>query len=166
LGAPRAIVLGLFILAGLVASTWKHLVQGLCIAMSGRDGVVKGIAFATLVALTAGFLVLGWILDSRQRMALTWNAIPWLMAIFVALKLVLAIEFIRRGVARGLFSRTQLILGAIVWDVCVFAVYGVLALIVPEILVRRHTLLLVAMLFVPLARLAATPLAVARNRHR
>jgi len=166
LGRPRAIVVGLLILAGLIASTWKQLVQGLCIAMSGRDGAVKGIAFATLVALTAGFFALGWILNSRVRMAVAWYAIPWLMAMFVALKLVLATEIMRRGFARGLFNRTQLIIGAIVWDVCVFAVYGVLVLVLPEILVRRHTLLLVAMLFVPLVRLAATPLAVARNRHR
>jgi hypothetical protein len=166
LGAPRAIVLGLLILTALVASTWKQLVQGLCIAMSGRDGAVKGIAFATLVALTAAFVALGWILNSRYRMAVAWEAIPWLMVIFVALKLVLVIEVMRRGAGRGLFTRAQLILGAIVWDVCVFAVYGVLAFVLPEILVRRHILLLVAMLFVPLGRLAATPLAVARNRHR
>jgi len=71
----------------------------------------------------------------------------------------------QRGAARGLFTRRQLIFGAIVWDACVFSVYGILALILPGILVRRHYLLLVAMLVVPFVRLAAAPLAVARNRH-
>jgi hypothetical protein len=166
LGRPRAILLGLLILAGLVGSTWKQLVQGLYIAMSGRDWAVKGMVFATLVLVTAGFLALGWILDSRDRIVVAWNAIPWLMAAFVALKLVLAMRVMQRGVERGLFTRTQLIFGAIVWDVCVLAVYGVLALILPDILVRRTFLLLVAMLVVPFVRLAAAPLAVARNRHR
>jgi len=166
LGRPRAIILALLIVAGLVASTWKQLVQGLYIAMSGRDWAVKGIAFATLAAVTLGFLALGWILDSRHRIVVAWSAIPWLMAALVALKLVLAMRVMQRGAERGLFTRRQLILGAIVWDACVFAIYGVLTLILPAILVRRSFLLLVAMLAVPFVRLAAAPLAVARNRHR
>jgi hypothetical protein len=166
LGRPRAIVLGLLVLAGLVGSTWKQLVQGLYIAMSGRDWAVKGIAFGTLALVTVGFLGLGWIFDSRYRIAVALSAIPWLMVALVGLKLLLAMRVMQRCVERGLFLRTQLILGAIVWDVCVLGVYGVLALILPEILVRRHYLLLVAMLVVPFVRLAAAPLAVARNRHR
>ncbi|HVS29882.1 MAG TPA: hypothetical protein VMS98_00370 [Thermoanaerobaculia bacterium] len=166
LGRPRAIILGLLILAGLVGSTWKQLVQGLYIAMSGRDWAVKGIAFATLVLVTFGFLALGWILASRYRFVVAWSAIPWLMMVLVALKLALAMRVMQRGVERGLFTRTQLIFMAIVWDLCVLAVYGVLALVLPELLGRRHFLLLVAMLLVPFVRLVAAPLAVARNRHR
>jgi hypothetical protein len=166
LGRPRAVILGLLILAGLVGSTWKQLVQGLYIAMSGRDWAVKGIVFATLVLVTFGFLALGWILDSRYRTALVLSAIPWLMAVFVALKLVLAMRVMQRGAERGLFTRKQLIFGAIAWDACVLALYGLLAFILPEILFRRYFLLLVAMLVVPFVRLAAAPLAVAGNRHR
>ena len=166
LGLPRAVILALLILAGLAASTWKQLVQGLYIAMSGRDWAVKGIAFATLALLTLGFLGLGWMLDSRYRMGVVLSAIPWLMAVFVALKLLLAMLVMQRGTARGLFLRPQLILAAITWDACVLAVYGVLALIMPAIVVRRYFLMLVAMLVVPFVRLAAAPLAVARNRHR
>lgn len=166
LGRPRAIMLGLLILAGLAGSTWKQLVQGLYIAMSGRDWAVKGIAFATLVLVTFGFLMLGWILDSRYRVVVAWGAIPWLMTVLVALKLVLAMLVMQRGVERGLFTRKQLIFAAIVWDLGVLAVYGVLALVLPDILFRHYFLLLVAMLVVPFVRLAAAPLAVARNRHR
>jgi len=166
LGRPRAIILGFLILAGLVGSTWKQLVQGFYVAMSGRDWAVKGIAFATLALVTVGSFTLIWIFDSRYRIGVAWNSIPWLMAAFATLKLVLAMRVMQRGAERGLFTRKQLIFGATVWDVCVFAVYGVLALILPEILVRRYFLLLVAMLVVPFVRLAAAPLAVARNRHR
>ena len=166
LGRPRAIIFGLLILVSLVGSTWKQLVQGFYIAMSGRDWAVKGIAFATLALVTAGFFVLGWILDSRYRIVLAWSAIPWLMSGFVAVKLVLAMRVMQSGVERGSFTRKQIIFGAIVWDVCVLAVYGVLALILPDIIVRRYFLLLAAMLVVPFVRLAAAPLAVARNRHR
>lgn len=166
LGRPRAIILGLLMLAGFVGSTWKQLVQGLYIAMSGRDWAVKGVVFATLALITLGAFALIWIFESRYRIVVAWNAIPWLMAAFVALKLVLAMRVMQRGAARGLFTRAQLIRAAIVWDVCVLAVYGVLALILPDILFRRYFLLLVAILAVPFVRLAAAPLAVARNRHR
>jgi hypothetical protein len=166
LGQPRAIVLGLMILAGLIGSTWKQLVQGLYIAMSGRDWAVKGIAFGTLVLVTAGFFVLGWILDSRHRVVVAWNSIPWLMAALVTLKLVLAMRVMRRGLESGSVTRKQLVLAAIVWDAGVLAIYGVLVLVLPEILFRRYFLLLVAMLVVPFVRLAAAPAAVAWNRHR
>jgi len=166
LGRPRAIILALLILTGLVGSTWKQLVQGLYIAMSGRDRAVKGTAFGTLALLTFGFLALGWILDSRIRTALVVSSIPRLMAAFVALKLALAAWVMQRGVSRGVFTRQQLIFGAIAWDICVFSIYGILALILPAILARRYFLLLIAMLVVPFVRLAATPLAVAMNRHR
>lgn len=166
LGRPRAIILGLLVLAGLIGATWKQLVQGLYIAMSGRDWAVKGVAFATLGLITVGVFALVWIFETRQRIALAWYSIPWLMVAFAAIKLVLAMRLMQRGASRGLFTRRQLILGAIAWDACVFAIYGVLALVLPAILARRSILLLIAILVVPFVRLAAAPLAVAENRHR
>lgn len=165
LGRPRAIALGVLVLAGLVSSTWKQLVQGLSISMSGRDWAAKGIAFTTLGVLTIGFFALGWILQTRQRTAVAWYAIPSIAAALVALKLLLAGRVMQRGIARGAFTRKELIASAIVWDLCVFAIYAVLASILPSILMRRDYLLLAAILAVPFVRLAATPLAVARNRH-
>jgi len=102
LGRPRAIILALLILAGLVGATWKQLVQGLYIAMSGRDWAVKGIVFATLVLVTVASFALLWIFDSRYRTAMALSSIPWLMAALVALKLVLAMWVMQRGAERGL----------------------------------------------------------------
>ena len=166
LGRPRAVILAVLVLAGLVGATWKQLVQGLYIAMSGRDWAVKGLTFATLAFVTLGFFALGWILESRYRFAVAWGAIPWVMAAFAAVKLVLSMRVMQRGARRGLFTGPQLVRAAIAWDLCVLAVYGVLALILPAILVRRYFLLLLAILVVPFVRLAAAPLAVAQNRHR
>ena len=166
LGRLRAITLALLVLVGLVASTWKQLVQGFYIAMSGRDWAVKGMAFAALVLVTGGFLLLGWILDSRYRVATAWSAVPWVMGALIAVKLTLALRVMRLGSARGLFTQAQLIRAAIAWDASVLVVYGLLMMIVPAVLLRRYVLLFVAMLAVPLVRLAAAPLAVAENRHR
>lgn len=166
LGRPRAILLGILILTFLIGATWKQLVQGLYLAMSGHDWTVKGAAFATLTLVTAGFLLLGWLLDSRSRIVVAMSAIPWLMATLVAIKLALAMWVMARGTERGLFTRRQLVLAAVAWDVFVLALYGGLALIIPAILVRRHHLLVIAILAVPFVRLLAAPLAIATNRHR
>jgi hypothetical protein len=166
IGRPRAIALAALILVGLVVSTWKQLVQGLYIAMRGRDWAVKGMVFAALALITVGSFALIWISNSRYRVAVVLYSIPWLMAACVALRLVLAAIVMKRGVARTLFTPKQLIFAAIGWDVSVLAIYGVLAVILPEVLFRRYFLLLIAILVVPFVRLAATPLAVAENRHR
>src|SRR5712691_1163908 len=47
-GTPRAIVIVLLGFTGLLASTWKQLVQSLYIGMSGREWVVKASVFVVL----------------------------------------------------------------------------------------------------------------------
>jgi hypothetical protein len=165
-GRERAVTLGALVVVLLIGATWKQLVQGFYIAMSGRDWAVKGTAFAALALVGVGVLALGWILDSRHRIAVAWSVIPWLMVALVVVKLFLAVRVMHQGTARGLFTRRQLVVGALAWDICVLALYGVLAFLLPAILFRRHLLLVFAMLVVPFVRLAAAPLAVARNRHR
>ena len=51
-------------------------------------------------------------------------------------------------------------------NLALLALYFALAWIVPDMLIRRHLLVLVAILEIPLARLSAAPLALAWNRHR
>ena len=56
--------------------------------------------------------------------------------------------------------------GAAAWLVAVLALYGVLVWLADWPLIARYFLALVAILAIPLARLAAAPLALAWNRHR
>ena len=66
---------------------------------------------------------------------------------------------------KSMRSRKQVI-GAVCWDVLVFSLYGLLVWIVPELLIQRSFLALLAILAIPLVRLSAAPLALAWNRHR
>jgi hypothetical protein len=151
---------------GLLASTWKQLVQSLYIGMSGREWVVKASVFLAL-SLLAIMLPLGhWAIRNRAVMAALWNALPWIAAVLVCLKLAAAAWIAMRLHDSRLFSGRTLILGAVCWDVVVFALYGLLVWIVPELFIRRYFLALVAVLAVPLVRLSAAPLALAWNRHR
>ena len=165
-GAPRAIAILLLGIAALVASTWKQLVRALYIGMSGREWVVKASVLLTLAVLTVlGPLVL-WISSRGDVMGALWSAFPWIAAVLVFLKLSAASWIAVRLHDSGLLGGRALVVGAACWDAVVLALFGLVAWIVPAMIVPRYLLVLVAILGVPLARLSAAPLALAWNRHR
>ena len=99
-------------------------------------------------------------------MALLFTNFPLIAAVLILLKLSAAVWIAVRLHDKRLLSGRTLVIGAVCWDVAVFALYGVLVWIVPLVLIPNYVLALVAILEVPLARLAAAPLALAWNRHR
>lgn len=166
MGMPRAIAILLLAVAALFASTWKQLVQSLYIGMSGREWVVKASVFVALTFLAAVLPLAVWISRSRYAMAVLWNNFALIAAVLVCVKLTAAVWIAMRLHDKRLLSDRTLVSGAVCWDVAVFALYGLLVWIAPFWLVSKSLLALVAILEVPLARLAAAPLALAWNRHR
>jgi hypothetical protein len=165
-GTPRAIVIVLLGFAGLLAATWKQLVKGLYIGMSGREWVVKTSVFVTLSILAIIVPLAYWVIGNRFLMGVLWNAFPWIAAVLVCIKLSAAVWIAMRLRDSRLLSDRTLVIGAVCWDVAVFALYGLLVWLAPALLFRSYFLALVAILAVPLARLSAAPLALAWNRHR
>ncbi len=166
MGMPRAIAILLLAVAALLASTWKQLVQSLYIGMSGRDWVVKASVFVALTFLAVILPIAVWISRSRQAMAALWNNFALIAAVLVCFKLIAAVWIAIRLHDKRLLSDRTLVSGAVCWDVAVFALYGLLVWIAPLVLIGNYVLALVAILEVPLARLAAAPLALAWNRNR
>ena len=166
MGMPRAIAIMLLALAALLASTWKQLVQSLYIGMSGREWVVKASVFVALAFLAIVLPLAVWISRNRRVMAALWNNFALIAAVLVCIKLTAAVWIAIRLHDKQLLSDRMLIIGAVCWDVAVFALYGLLVWIVPLTLIGSYVLALVAILEVPLARIAAAPLALAWNRHR
>lgn len=165
-GAPRAIAILLFGLFALMASTWKQLVQSLYIGMSGRDWAVKASVFVTLSLLALIIPVGHWLFTSKTATAMLWESFPPIVAGLVAIKTALAAWIAVRLHRRGVLSDRTLLVGAVTWDVLVFALYGLLAWIFPNLVIRHYLLALIAILAIPLARLSAAPLALDWNRHR
>jgi len=141
-------------------------VQSLYIGMSGREWVVKGSVFAALTFLAVALPLAVWTSRNREALALLFNNFASIAAVLVCLKLSAAVWIAMRLRDRRLLSDRRLVIGAVCWDVAVFAFYGLLVWIVPAMLVGRSVLALIAILEVPLARVAAAPLALAWNRHR
>jgi hypothetical protein len=165
-GMPRAIAIVALGLALLFLSTWKQLVQSLFIGMTGREWLIKTVALGALTLLGVIVPVGHWAFGQTVILAKLWTALPWILWTLVVLKLLAAVRIAIRLHDRGLVRDRTLLAGAVCWNVVVFALYALLVWITPAIIFRRDLLALIAILAVPLVRVAAAPLALAWNRHR
>ena len=166
-GRPRATVIALLGLTGLLASTWKQLVQSLCIALAGRAWVVRTNVLVRLSLLVIVWPIGDWAIGNwKVVLAALWNAWPWILAVLVCFKLSAAAWVVGRLHRGRLLRDRSLVAGAASWLAVVLALYAVLVWLVATPLIPRCLLALVAILAVPLARLSAAPLALAWSRHR
>ncbi|HUF22844.1 MAG TPA: hypothetical protein VMN81_01860 [Vicinamibacterales bacterium] len=166
IGTPRAVVIGLLALSGLILWTWKRLVQGLYIGLTGRASLIKGNVFLTLSLLCVLGPALHWMIGNSLVRVAVVDVMGWLPAVLVPIKMAAAAWVVTRLYRSGLLSDRVLVTGAACWCAAVLALYGVLVWIVSTPLFPRSFLALVAILAIPLARLSAAPLALAWNRHR
>ncbi len=166
IGTPRATTVVLLVLAGFIVATWKQLVQSLHIGLTGRAWIVKGSVLLTLTFLILLGPIVEWIIDSPSAQRALWNALPQVLAILVAIKMSAAAWIATRLDRSRLLGDRALVLGAACWCVAVLALYGVLVWFFSTPFVARSVLALIAILAVPLVRIAAAPLALAWNRHR
>ena len=167
-GRPRAIVIALLGFTGLLASTWKQLVQSLCIGLTGRAWVVRTSVLVRLSLLVVVWPIGDWAIGNwKVVLAALWDAWPWILALLVCLKLSAAAWVASRLHRSRLLSDRGLVAGAASWLAVVLALYAVLVwLVSTPPLIPHYLPALVAILAVPLARLSAAPLALAWSRHR
>jgi hypothetical protein len=165
-GTPRAFVILLLGLAALFAWTWKHLVQALCIGLTGREWLIKSSVVLALSFLVAALPVARWIVDDPEVQVALWHALPWLLAVLVCVKTSAAAWIAVRLHSRRVLADRTLVAAAACWLVSVLALYGVLEWVFWTPQMPSYLLLLVAILGIPLARVSAAPLALAWNRHR
>jgi hypothetical protein len=92
--------------------------------------------------------------------------IPWILATVFAIKIWLATYFAWLALRRQLIS-TTLALGFLgCWFVATTPFVILAWQISPRVAWLRESLILAALLVIPLARIAAAPLTIAANRHR
>jgi hypothetical protein len=165
-GEPRIVVTMLLGLLVLMASTWKRLVHSLFLDLSGREWLIKSSVLLALSVLVVIWPLGRWIHDDGEVLAALLNALPWILAVLVCVKISAAAWIATRLYDSRLVSDRMLVTGAASWLVAVLALYGLLVWFWSTPHVARYFLLLVAILEIPLARLSAAPLALAWNRHR
>jgi hypothetical protein len=165
-GPRRAVVFALLVFSGLWLSTWRQLLVNLYVGLSGRAWLTKASVFLALSFLTLIGPIVQWIIDDSSARGALWDALPWLIAILVGVRMSVAAWIVTRLYSTRLLSDRILVTGAACWLVLVFALYGLLGWLVSGPLIPRYFLVLVSILAIPLVRPSAAPLALAWNRHR
>lgn len=165
-GLPRAVVLLAAPILGLVATTWKQLVQALYVGLTGRDWFVKLSVFLTIVFFSLLAVFIGWLADHARAQAALWDAIPWILGTCAIVKVSAAMWIAVRLYDSRLLTDRVLVTGAGLWCGAVLVLYGLFAWFFDTPFVPHDVLLFVAILAVPLVRLSAAPLVLAWNRHR
>jgi len=156
----------LFVFAALFASTWKHLVQSLCVGLTGSEWLIKSSVLLALIALVAAGPLADEVITNRTVQSAIWNGLPWILVVLVVFKMIAASWVAIRLYDSRLLSDRMLVTGAACWLVTVLVLYGVLEWFAASPTIPRYFLGAIAILQVPLARVSAAPLALAWSRHR
>lgn len=150
----------------LVLWTWKRVVDSLLLGLTGRKWVIQGALFLGM----AGFAVLcfigDWIYYHPGTHAAFLDLLPWLLGLLMFCRLMAAGWALRQVLRRGLLDPRTMMRWLMVWLLLGLVLFGLLAWLLSPTEVPLFYLALAVLLALPMARLAATPLALAWNRHR
>jgi hypothetical protein len=177
---PETGLLAVMLLAVLVFWTWRNQVIGLAVELTGRPWLVHGspvVGIALLlVALVNGVQWVGGLSGIDPRTVSVPWFVAWLVGAAVTVKALAAVWALRLLVRQRLMEPIRVAWMGAVWVLLVLALVGLLfwvarmgflaSLPLPPALLAPGYLVAVAVLFVPLTRLALGPVALAWNRHR
>jgi hypothetical protein len=150
----------------LVVWTWKRLVDSLLVGLTGREWVIKGCVIVGIIWTVGLWIIALTILVRPGSHDMVRAMLPWLLAGLVLCRLLAAGWALRLGVRQKLMAWRTVACWGTCWLLLALALFGVLAWVVPVELVSRYYLAVGVVWSLPMAHLAATPLALAWNRHR
>jgi polyhydroxybutyrate depolymerase len=165
-GPARAIAIALLGVLALLAITWKQLVQGLAIGLTGREGLIKSSVLGRLWSLVMIGLVLHLFNRNPEFRVFLWHSVPWLPLVPAMVKVGAAAWIAGRLHRDRLIADRALVAAAAAWLAAVLAVHGALRWTFDTPHFAQSLLLSLAILAVPVVRPAAVLLALASNRHR
>jgi hypothetical protein len=150
----------------LVGCTWKRLVDGLFLSLTGREWVTGCVLSLGMVALVGLVLAATWITKHPEIHGPLMALAPWLLGLLLACRLSVAGLALRAGLRRRVLERRTAVRWATAWVCVASALFGLLAYAVPAERVPVYNLAFAVLFAMPMARLTAAPLALAWNRHR
>ncbi len=150
------------------ALTWKQFTDFTPIGLTGRAWIENVAAFPMVMVLVVGLLAAIRFQMHPEDLARFLAALPWLVAIVVAPRAILAAWAFRAAMQRDLIAARDLLGILAAWLVLVAAAIGLAALTLPAAMppASRVAAMLGIAAFMPLARFALSPLALDWNRHR
>lgn len=162
-GWAAAVVIAALLFCGLL---WKLRVQWLFIELAGRRWLTVAFNLAMIGTLMCAAVAGAQLWQRPEAMKRAMEFVPHVLAVAVALKAIAAAKLLRALWRRKMINGEQLEVILSGWLLVSMVVFAVLAGAIPSERLSIVAKVLLAMHLVPLARLAAAPLAVEWNRHR
>jgi hypothetical protein len=156
----------LLILVGLFLITWKLLVDSLFLGLAGRPWIFRGALMAYGLGPTLALTQAVRWMDRAEFGDSVWDALTGWAAGAVLLKLLAAAAVLAALVRQGLVGARPLAKGLACWLLLAGGLFVLARTVVPAGSVPTSLIACGVVLALPLARLAAAPLALAWNRHR
>jgi hypothetical protein len=158
----RQFALAVAVVIGLLFVTWRGIVNGMWPSLAGRKWVSSSIAVASLLGLTAAVVVGSWVYRHPEIQPRLEAGLPWVLGGLLATKFAVAAWALNDIGTLGLIERRSIIGLLVVWLVIAGGIVACIGGLVPI----SWQLAACVALFLPLARIAAAPAALHRNRHR
>lgn len=156
----------LLTLGALMILTFRQMVENLWVGLTGHAWVIHGGS----VLLFVSFLGLGmfgyWLWEHPEYQELLFSWLPWLAGLAVIPKIVAAGWMTRLALGRGLLTRRNVAAIVSVWFLAIAYLVLVAWLLEPVHHQPLGWIILGVVLFMPLARILAAPVALQWNRHR
>jgi hypothetical protein len=157
-------------LATAVLLTWGMMIGNIWLGYSGRPVVYYAFVVVGMAVFLTALLIFAMYLERPRSWQNAWvrtlSWLPWAFAAFISTKAWFAVWCGSRLRRRGLISHRNITVYSYLWLAAATCLVFRAWLISPGIEWLRNLLMLFALCVIPLARVAATPLAIAWNRHR
>ncbi|HEY2415758.1 MAG TPA: hypothetical protein VGI40_26195 [Pirellulaceae bacterium] len=150
----------------LLCVTWKQMVEGFWIGLTGRPWLVHLFTTAMVLLIIGGMGFGIWVNIYTDYQPLAKSVVPWIAAVCLVVKLVAAVFVMRALLSSQLLPIEHVGAMVALW-VLIVALLGSISLwLVPSGAASMLDILGGIILLVPFSRLAGAPLAVEWNRHR
>jgi hypothetical protein len=152
---------------GMPALVWRQMVSGMWVSLVGRRWVAYTMTIAMAVGYTAAAVFGGWVYATPASQVALGEALPWVVAALLGLKLLAGVVVVAALWRRRLIAGRTLAGLGLAW---VAAAAGIVALAFWLTPAEVASPWLIAaggiLLALPLVRLGLAPLALDWNRHR
>jgi len=156
----------ILVLALLLLLTWKSMVEGLWVCLTGRKWVEQANSFGFMGLAIVGIGIGLWIGFHPELHQPALAAVPWLIGLLLVIKLAAA-GFVVRGLIQSrLTSPGGAALMVAIWLVVVGSLCGLALALLPSEFAAPQNIIPGIALFIPFSRIAGAPLALEWNRHR
>ena len=162
----RLVTLTAFSVAALMLTTWRLLVQNLCITLTGNEWLIKSTVLIGLLLMVLLGPGLQWFFRSAAAQAAVWESLPLIAIALVTLKFTAGAVVVSKLHARRVLAHRVLLRWALLWLAAVALVYGAITWWSASPLTPAYLKATISILFVPLARPLALPLSLGWSRHR